>query len=148
MGQLSWSSLLRTILRNLQNPCFWSPSSWLLPLLTPKNSPLSTKNQLPSPNTAVYPIRPANTRTTSKPPTVSMSEEGEQKYFGDKEEESYGSVSRGSYSYELEGVTYTINWVADENGFQPTGAHLPVAPPMPEYVVKMLADLRAAGKLE
>merc|ERR1712198_87727 len=79
---------------------------------------------------------------------IKMSEEGEQKYFGDKEEESYGSVSRGSYSYELEGVTYTINWVADENGFQPTGNHLPVAPPMPEYVVKMLADLRAAGKLE
>merc|ERR1711980_25527 len=79
---------------------------------------------------------------------IQMSEEGEQKYFGDKEEESYGSVSRGSYSYELEGVTYTINWVADENGFQPTGNHLPVAPPMPEYVVKMLADLRAAGKLE
>merc|ERR550517_1628267 len=79
---------------------------------------------------------------------IKMSEEGEQKYFGDKEEESYGSFSRGSYSYELEGVTYTINWVADENGFQPTGNHLPVAPPMPEYVVKMLADLRAAGKLE
>merc|ERR1712235_81463 len=79
---------------------------------------------------------------------IKMSEEGEQKYFGDKEEESYGSVARGSYSYELEGVTYTINWVADENGFQPTGAHLPVAPPMPDYVVKMLAELRAAGKLE
>merc|ERR1712235_73098 len=79
---------------------------------------------------------------------IKMSEEGEQKYFGDKEEESYGSVARGSYSYELEGVTYTINRVADENGFQPTGNHLPVAPPMPEYVVKMLAELRAAGKLE
>merc|ERR1712235_164379 len=79
---------------------------------------------------------------------IKMSEEGEQKHFGDKLEEGYGSVARGSYSYELEGVTYTINWVADENGFQPTGAHLPVAPPMPEYVVKMLADLRAAGKLE
>merc|ERR1712235_169752 len=79
---------------------------------------------------------------------IKMSEEGEQKHFGDKLEEGYGSVSRGSYSYELEGVTYTINWVADENGYQPTGAHLPVAPPMPEYVVQMLAELRAAGKLE
>merc|ERR1712221_44796 len=79
---------------------------------------------------------------------IKMSEEGEQKHFGDKLEEGYGSVARGSYSYELGGVTYTINWVADENGFQPTGNHLPVAPPMPEYVVKMLADLRAAGKLE
>merc|ERR1712189_141552 len=89
-----------------------------LPLL---KTPMSTKSQLPSPNTAVYPMRPANTLTTSKPPTVSMSEEGEQKHFGDKPEEGYGSVARGSYSYELEGVTYTINWVADENGFQPTG---------------------------
>merc|ERR1711928_54072 len=79
---------------------------------------------------------------------IKMSEQGEQKYFGDKEEESYGSVSPGSYSYELEGVTYTINWVADENGFQPTGNHLPVAPPMPEHVVKLLADLKAAGQLE
>merc|ERR1712243_248717 len=79
---------------------------------------------------------------------IKVSEEGQQKHFGDKPEEGYGSVARGSYSYELEGVTYTINWVADENGYQPTGAHLPVAPPMPEYVVKMLAELRAAGKLE
>merc|ERR1712035_51497 len=36
---------------------------------------------------------------------IKMSEEGEQKYFGDKEEESSGSVSRGSFSFELEGVT-------------------------------------------
>merc|ERR1712198_359885 len=79
---------------------------------------------------------------------IKMSEEGEQKHFGDKLEEGYGSVARGAYSYEMDGVTYTVNWVADENGFQPTGAHLPVAPPMPEYVVQMLAELRAAGKLE
>merc|ERR1712221_3974 len=126
MGQLSWSSLLRTILRNLQNRCFWSPSSWLLPLLTPKNSPLSTKSQLPSPNTAVYPMTGKYSYNFEAANGIKMSEEGEQKYFGDKEEESYGSVARGSYSYELEGVTYTINWVADENGFQPTGNHLPV----------------------
>merc|ERR1711928_110275 len=77
---------------------------------------------------------------------IELSEEGEQKRFGNEPEE-VGSIARGSSSYELEGVTYTVNWVADENGFQPTGAHLPVAPPVPEYVVKMLADLRAAGQL-
>ena len=77
---------------------------------------------------------------------IKLNEEGEQKRIGNEPEE-IGTVSRGSYSYEMDGVTYTVNWVADENGFQPTGNHLPVAPPMPEYVVKMLADLRAAGQL-
>merc|ERR1712136_243612 len=77
---------------------------------------------------------------------IPVSESGKQKQFGDKPEEA-GIISQGKFSYPEEGVTYTITWVADENGFQATGDHLPVAPPMPEHVVKMLADLRAAGKL-
>ncbi|XP_022909081.2 endocuticle structural glycoprotein SgAbd-5-like [Onthophagus taurus] len=35
-------------------------------------------------------------------------------------------VVQGSYSYVgSDGVTYTINYVADENGYRPTGEHIP-----------------------
>jgi len=73
---------------------------------------------------------------------------GSQRQVGSKAEER-GTVQTGSYSYTApDGTPITVNWVADENGFQATGAHLPVAPPMPDYVVKMLADLRASGALD
>merc|ERR1711909_155855 len=58
-----------------------------------------------------------------------------------------------SFSYETEngivvsesGVQKQIGGRVDENGFQAKGDHLPTPPPLPDHVVKLLQDLRAAG---
>merc|ERR1712063_211508 len=71
---------------------------------------------------------------------IILSADGQRKQIGEKEEEA-GVVSKGSYSYQMDGVTYTVDWVADENGFRASGEHLPHPPPMPEHVVRLLADL-------
>ena len=52
-------------------------------------------------------------------------ESGEQKQVT---VEDAGTVSRGQYTYVYEGVRYTVDWVADENGYVATGDHLPKAP--------------------
>lgn len=56
---------------------------------------------------------------------VSRQEEAELKNAGSENE----AISvRGSYSWTApDGQVYTVNYIADENGFQPEGAHLPVA---------------------
>ena len=70
---------------------------------------------------------------------INVSAAGSQKAVGPKPE-NVGTVSRGSYSYTSpEGLAITVNWVADENGFQAKGDHLPVAPPMPEHVRRQIA---------
>jgi len=48
-------------------------------------------------------------------------------------------VMQGSYSYySPEGELISVTYVADENGFQPTGEHLPTPPPIPEAIQKAL----------
>ncbi|XP_037083108.1 cuticle protein CP14.6-like [Pollicipes pollicipes] len=56
---------------------------------------------------------------------ISVETSGAPKNIG----EEVGIAMQGSYSFETpEGQTITINWVADENGFQPSGDAIPVAP--------------------
>jgi hypothetical protein len=49
-------------------------------------------------------------------------------------------VVRGSYRYkDPEGNDIVVTFTADENGFVPEGAHLPVAPPIPQEILEALA---------
>lgn len=54
---------------------------------------------------------------------MTRQEEAELKNVGTEQE---AIVIRGSVSWVApDGQTYTLNYIADENGFQPIGDHLP-----------------------
>lgn len=53
-----------------------------------------------------------------------------------------GVVANGQYSFiSKEGVPFTVTYVADGGGFQPTGFHLPTSPPVPVEIVRLLKYL-------
>ncbi|KAJ1529664.1 hypothetical protein ONE63_006424 [Megalurothrips usitatus] len=67
---------------------------------------------------------------------IQVQEEAVLKNAGSKDE---AKSAQGSYSYVGDdGQTYTVNWVADENGYRASGAHLPVAPEIPEAIQRSL----------
>ena len=52
-------------------------------------------------------------------------------------------TNQGSYSYTApDGTPIQVTYVADENGFRAQGAHLPVAPPVPEAILRSLEYIR------
>lgn len=54
-----------------------------------------------------------------------------------------GVVANGQASWiSKEGVPFSFSYVADENGYQPSGFLLPTSPPIPEAIVRALAYLK------
>ncbi|KAJ1529662.1 hypothetical protein ONE63_006422 [Megalurothrips usitatus] len=72
---------------------------------------------------------------------IQASETGELRNAGTQDE---ANAVQGSYSWTgPDGVQYTVNYIADENGFQAQGAHLPVAPAIPEEIQKAIDYARS-----
>lgn len=50
-----------------------------------------------------------------------------------------GHHAAGGFSYiSPEGIPISLSYTADEHGFHPEGAHLPVPPPIPEAILRSL----------
>ncbi|CAB3364638.1 Hypothetical predicted protein [Cloeon dipterum] len=68
---------------------------------------------------------------------IVANEKGYVKNLGVPDQET--QVAEGSYSYTApDGQRITVTYVADENGFQPRGDHLPTPPPIPPAIQRAL----------
>ncbi|XP_055596153.1 endocuticle structural glycoprotein SgAbd-2-like [Uranotaenia lowii] len=69
---------------------------------------------------------------------ITHEEQGALKNVGDEQ----AQVAQGQFSYtDPEGNKFSLQYVADENGFQPQGDHLPTPPPIPVLIEKALRIL-------
>ncbi|XP_019548508.3 endocuticle structural glycoprotein SgAbd-2-like [Aedes albopictus] len=67
-------------------------------------------------------------------------EAGHVKNFGSKDHEA--NFAQGSYSYvDPHGEVVSVSYVADENGFQAHGSHIPTPPPLPKELVEAYAKV-------
>ncbi|XP_017017846.1 pupal cuticle protein 20 [Drosophila kikkawai] len=75
---------------------------------------------------------------------IKAEEMGYLKNAGDKGSEA--QTAEGSFSYTSpEGDEIMLTYIADENGFQPQGDHLPTPPPIPIEIQEALDKLAAEG---
>ncbi|XP_063361514.1 endocuticle structural glycoprotein ABD-4-like, partial [Cydia amplana] len=73
---------------------------------------------------------------------ITAEESGYVKNFGKGEPEEV-QVAEGKFSYKSpEGQLISLTYIADENGFQPQGEHLPTPPPIPPAIQKALDFLK------
>lgn len=71
---------------------------------------------------------------------IKAEEKGDLKKVGDVD----ALEVHGQFEYPSENGNIQLTYTADENGFQPQGAHLPTAPPVPEAIARSLAFLATA----
>ncbi|KAL0266840.1 UNVERIFIED_CONTAM: hypothetical protein PYX00_009277 [Menopon gallinae] len=73
---------------------------------------------------------------------IAADEQGQLKNAGNPEAEA--QTAQGSFTYTSpEGVPIRLSYIADENGFQPVGDHLPTPPPIPPEILKSLELIRS-----
>ncbi|XP_043280367.1 larval cuticle protein LCP-17-like [Venturia canescens] len=78
---------------------------------------------------------------------IKVRQEGSVKVLG--EEAAVHSV-QGEFSYYSggSGDPYVVTYVANENGYQPQGAHLPTPPPVPVAIARALEYIKAHPYVE
>ncbi|XP_055915546.1 pupal cuticle protein Edg-78E-like [Eupeodes corollae] len=59
-----------------------------------------------------------------------------------KQAGTVGGVSGAAEWVSPEGVPIQLTYTADENGYHPSGAHLPTPPPIPEAILRALEYIR------
>ncbi|XP_055320745.1 cuticle protein CP14.6-like [Sitodiplosis mosellana] len=73
---------------------------------------------------------------------IAAKEQGQLKQIGSES----GIAAQGDFGYTSpEGEKIQLSYIADENGFQPTGSHLPVAPAIPAQIARALEYLQHAA---